>query len=174
MARPRLWSTCILRIKTSLAVTPGMQTWEAIYGNIVIHVQSCAEVQVKLSPKLFERRVLRIKTHVNSYFYVFHVWLPSGAPNGIGALYFTYQNAPLCKLRHANVGSHIWKHRISRGILHLGPNLDEPKAIDGLCFTYQNACQLIFLRVLHEIVTWCARGYGTAMFYISKRTTTQN
>ena len=72
-AMGRSYFTHHLRIKTSLAVITNMQTWEAIYGNIVFHVQSCAEVQVKLSPKLFERRVLRIKTHVNSYLDVFYV-----------------------------------------------------------------------------------------------------
>ena len=95
-------------------------------------------------PSLWGGRVLRIKTHLDS------------------------------KLEHGNVGQLLWKHRISRAILRRGPSQDEAEAIRPPCFTYQNTCQLIFLCVLRVITKRCARAYGTVVFYVSKRTSTQN
>ena len=87
------------------------------------HIYTCFthDYQV-VRPRLWNRRVLRIKTHLDS------------------------------KLEHGNVGQLLWKHRISRAILRRGPSQDDAEAIRRLCFTYQNACQLIFLRVLRSEV----------------------
>ncbi len=83
------------------------------------HIYTCftCDYQV-VRPSLWNGRVLRIKTHLDS------------------------------KLEHGNVGQLLWKHRISRAILRRGPSQDEAKAMEPLCFTYQNACQLIIQRVL--------------------------
>ena len=96
---PSLWNRRVLRIKTHLDSklehgNVGQLLWKHRLSHAILRRGPRQDEAEAIRP-----RVLRIKTHVNTYFYVFYVWVPSGVPEPMGPSCFTYQNAPRLKTR---------------------------------------------------------------------------